>query len=230
MTQQQPRSPLSGPAIDTTFENELNDLVALANRGHRQDSAFFNPTDQWLINRMPILQDLPASERAQVLREAEQVNREAQEANAQGRAAGRAWPDVVFRLDGGGLAFFSQLGVVRRPDLTQYFVDGFTRNRDALAISEANQALFAEVFGYLNKFMRQHLDAGDTIIQTDRQVGDAPGRSFHARQLLFGARYLQIPIMWRQLTFELPDGERQDPPEHPGGIDPKLAGRSGDPR
>ena len=27
--------------------------------------------------------------------------------------------------------FFSQLGVARRPDLTQYFVDGFTRNRDA---------------------------------------------------------------------------------------------------
>ncbi len=213
MAQQERPSPLSGPAIDPAFENKLNELVALAQRGHNRDSAFFNPSDEWLINRMRVLQDLPAPERAQFLQEAKQIDREAQEANAQGRAANRAWPGVVFRLEGGGLAFFSQLGVVRRPDLTQYFIDGFTRNRDALAFSESNQSLFAEVFGYLNQTLAQHLVAGDTIIQSDRQVGDAPGRSFHARQLLFGTRYLQVPIMWRQLTFELPDAERQNSPD-----------------
>mgnify|MGYP002027993762 CR=1 FL=1 len=56
---------------------------------------------------------------------------------------------------------------------------------------------------------RQHLEAGDSIIQTDRQICDAPGRSFHARQMLFGTRYMQIPIMWRQLTFDLPEAETE---------------------
>ena len=45
----------------------------------------------------------------------------------------QAWPGVAVRLNSGGLGFFSQLGVVRRPDLTQYYVDGFTPNRDALS-------------------------------------------------------------------------------------------------
>ncbi|MEC8909502.1 MAG: hypothetical protein VYC44_00790, partial [Chloroflexota bacterium] len=49
--------------------------------------------------------------------------------------------------------------------------------------------------------MEEKLATGDTIVQSDRQVGDAPGRSFHARQMLFGTRYMQIPMMWRQLTF-----------------------------
>ena len=211
--QQEARSPLVGPAINPSFERELNELVALARKGHQRDSQFFNPSDEWLINRMRILQDIPADKREELLKEAEQINTQAEEANAAGRAAQRAWPEIVVRLDSGGLAFFSQLGVVRRPDLTQYFIDGFSANRDALAFSEANQALFAKVFNYINKALVKHLEAGDTIIQTDRQVGDAPGRSFHARQMLFGARYLQIPIMWRQLTFELPEAKRQDSPD-----------------
>ncbi len=211
--QQEARSTLSGPAIDPSFERELNELVALAQKGHQLGSQFFNPSDQWLIDRMPILQDVPASQRDELLKEAEQINAQAEEANAAGRAASRAWPEIVVRLDSGGLAFFSQLGVVRRPDLTKYFIDGFSANRDALAFTEDNQALFAEVFNYINKALVKHLEAGDTIIQTDRQVGDAPGRSFHARQMLFGARYLQIPIMWRQLTFELPEANRQDTPD-----------------
>ena len=102
--------------------------------------------------------------------------------------------------------------MVRRPDLTQYFIDGFEKNRDALAFSEANQVLFAEVFGYINRYMTESFSSGTSIIQTDRQIADAPGRSFHARQLLFGADYLQAPYMWRQLTFDLPESEiRQDP-------------------
>lgn len=211
--QQEARSPLAGPAINPSFERELNQLVALARKGHQPGSQFYNPSDEWLINRMLILQDIPAERREEILKEAEEVTTQAEEANAAGRAAPRAWPEAVVRLDTGGLAFFSQLGVVRRPDLTQYFIDGFSANRDALAFSEENQALFAEVFAHINKALAKHLEAGDTIIQTDRQVGDAPGRSFHARQMLFGARYLQIPIMWRQLTFELPEASRQDPPD-----------------
>ena len=210
--QQQPSSPLAGPPVVPQFRMVLDQMVALGRQGHRPDSQFFNPPNEWLIRKLPILQDLPAVDRRRILTESKEIERAAQQINAEGKAAARAWPDMAVRLDSGGLAFFSQLGVVRRPDLTQYFVDGFTRNRDALAFSEANQSLFAEVFTYINKYMEQRFAADDTIIQSDRQIGDAPGRSFHARQLLFGARYLQIPIMWRQLTFDLPELERRQPP------------------
>ena len=211
--QQNPPSPLAGPAIDPSFERELDRLVALAREGHKPGSSYYNPSTQWLIDRMPILQDIPAAQREGLLREAQEVKREAEEHNAAGRAAPRAWPEAVVRLDSGGLAFFSQLGVARRPDITQYFIDGFARNRDAVAFSEANQVLFAEVFSHVNRTMSRHLESGGPIVQSDRQVGDLPERSFHARQLLFGARYLQIPIMWRQLTFDLPDSRRREAPD-----------------
>jgi len=210
--QEQP-SPLAAPRLNPEFVSALDELVALARQGQPPDSRFFNPPHEWLVGHIPILQNLPEQKQIQVLAEARRVVQEAAEANSAGRAAQRAWPEVVVRLDNGGLAFFSQLGVVRRPDLTQYFVDGFVRNRDALAFSEDNQALFAEVFGHVNRFMRQHFASGDTIIQSDRQICDAPGRSFHARQLLFGTRYMQIPIMWRQLTFELPETKRSNAPD-----------------
>lgn len=211
--QQQPSSPLAGPAVIPRFRVALDQMVALGRRGHRPDSQFFNPPNEWLIRKLPIMQDLPAADRRRILAEAKEIERAAQQANAEGKTASRAWPSVVVRLDSGGLAFFSQLGVARRPDLTQYFVDGFTRNRDALAFSESNQSLFAEVFSCITKYMEQRFAAGDTIIQLDRQIGDAPGRSFHARQLLFGASYLQIPMMWRQLTFDLPELNRRQPPD-----------------
>ena len=206
-------SSLAGPAIVPAFAKELDELIALARQGHRKDSDFFNPPDEWLVRRMPILQDLAPPDKARVLEEAGTVYEEAERANAADRAAARVWPGVVVRLDSGGLAFFSQLGVVRRPDLTQYFVDGFAKNRDALAFSEANQALFAEVFACLSRRMREHFAAGDTIIQSDRQICDAPGRSFHARQLFFGTHYLQAPYMWRQLTFDIPESEQSGPPD-----------------
>ena len=211
--QQELHSPLTGPPINPAFARELDALVSLARQGQRPDSIFFNPPDDWLIGQMPIFQDLPREEREQVLKEVSRLNQEAEEANAANRAATRAWPGVVVRLDNGGLAFFSQLGVARRPDLTQYFIDGFAKNRDSLAFSEANQALFAEVFTYINRYMEKQFTTGETIIQSDRQIGDAPGRSFHSRQLLFGTDYLQIPYMWRQLTFDLPEAERHNAPD-----------------
>ena len=216
MTQQSPQdppSPLAGPAIVPAFEKELDRLVALAKKGHQPTSRLYNPSNEWLVSQLRILQDLPISEQQLLLTEAQEVSQEAEAANAAGKAAARAWPGVVVRLDTGGLAFFSQLGVARRPDLTQYFVDGFTRNRDALAFSGENQALFAEVFRYINTYMERQLEAGETIIQSDRQIADAPGRSFHARQLLCGVRYLQIPLMWRQLTFDLPGAQHRQEPD-----------------
>ena len=205
-------SSLAGPAAVPAFAKELDRLVALARQGHKLGATYNNPSDEWLISQMHVLQDLPEDEQQRFLSEARIIDEEAEEANAAGRAASRAWPGVVVRLDTGGLAFFSQLGVVRRPDLTQYFIDGFAKNRDGVVFSQTNQTLFTEVFSYINAFMEEKLASGDTIIQSDRQVGDAPGRSFHARQMLFGTRYLQIPIMWRQLTFPVTEEiGRQEP-------------------
>ena len=207
-----PSSPLTGPLINPDFARSLDELVALASQGQRTDSDFYNPSDQWLISHMPILQELPQADRERAIKEAQQVSEEAEQANAAGRAATRAGPEAVVRLDNGGLAFFSQLGVARRPDLTQYLIDGFSKNRDALAFSEENQALFTRVFRYINSYAKEQLASGKTIVQTDRQIGDVPSRSFHARQLLFGTRYMQIPYMWRQLTFDLPRERRQHSP------------------
>ena len=206
-------SPLAGPAINPDFEKALNDLVALARQGHSPTSTYFNPPDQWLVDRMRIFQDMPEQEQKRILEEANAIEREAAELNAVGRAATKAWPDAVIRLDTGGLGFFSQLGVVRRPDLTKYFVDGYDRNRDDVAFTEEYQELFAEVLRYAVDYMRAKLEAGDTIIQTDRQIGDAPGRSYHARQMLFGEQYLQLPFCWRQLTFELPADQMTSEPD-----------------
>ena len=206
-------SPLAGPPIVPEFAKELDKLVGIARKGQSADSQFYNPPDDWLISRMSILQDMSDAERAEVLEDVKTIDREAREANAAGKVARRAGPGVAVRLDNGGLAFFSQLGVARRPDLTQYLIDGFKMNRDALAFSEANQALFAEVLSHISNRMAQLFASGEAIIQLDRRIGDAPGRSFHARQLLFGTRYLQVPYMWRQLTFDLPHEERQNPPD-----------------
>ena len=209
----EPGSALAGPQINPAFAKALDELVTVAKQGHRLEGEFFNPPNEWLISHMRIFQDLTEQEREQIIQESKQIAEEVQEANAAGRATSRVWPDVAIHLDNGGLAFFSQLGVARRPDLTQYFIDGFARNRDSLAFSEASQALFAEVFPYITRGMRQHFALGDTIIQSDRRIGDVPGRSFHARQLLFGTHYPQIPYMWRQLTFDLPMADRVKEPD-----------------
>ena len=211
-------SPLSGPAIVPEFEAALTRLCAVARRGQRADSPLYNPAEEWIVGKMPIFQDLPADDQSRLLAEARGLEAEAATANAAGRAAGRVWPETVFRLDNGGLAFFSQLGVVRRPDLTQYFVEGFTRNRDALAFSAANQRLFAPIFHRVcdkmeADFASPQPDLEHGIVQTDRQICDAPGRSFHARQLLFGTRYMQAPYMWRRLTFDLPPEQWAEPPD-----------------
>ena len=139
-------SPLAGPETNPEFSRVLDELVAAAKRGQRTNCEVYNPSDQWLKEHMPILQNLPPEKQQQVFDEVKVLQAEAQAANAEGKAATKVWPEVVVELDNQGLDFFSQLGVVRRPDLTQYFIDGFGRNRDALAFDEENQALFTEVF------------------------------------------------------------------------------------
>ena len=205
-------SNLEGPPVNPAFSKALDDLIAQAKRGHTRNSEFFNPSPEWLREGMRIFQDLSEESQAIILEEAKALAIQAEESNSTGRAAKVAWPDIAVRLDSGGVGFFSQLGVARRPDLTHYFVDGFPKNRDALSFSQENQALFAEVFPYITKYLNKHLEEGTTIVQTDRMVGDVPNRSFHARQLLFGTQYLQLPYMWRQLTFDLsPEELDQDP-------------------
>ncbi len=207
------KSPLVGPSIVPEFESALTRLCAIARQGQRSGSPLYNPSEAWIVDKMPVFQDLPASRQAELLAQARELAAEAAEANAAGRASSKVWPETVFRLDNGGLAFFSQLGVVRRPDLTQYFIEGFTPNRDALAFSEDNQRLFTRIFHKVCDKMESAFAAGEDIVQTDRRICDAPGRSFHARQLLFGDRYMQAPYMWRRLTFDLPQDEWQQPPD-----------------
>ena len=206
-------SQLEGPPVNPTFSKALDDLITLANRGHETNSEFFNPSIEWLRSRMRIFQDLPEEKQTSILEEANELSVKAEEANSEGRAAKVAWPDIAVRLDSGGVGFFSQLGVARRPDLTHYFVDGFPKNRDALSFSQENQELFSDVFPYITKYLTEHFEQGTTIVQTDRMIGDVPNRSFHARQLLFGTKYLQLPYMWRQLTFDLPEGELDKTPD-----------------
>ena len=203
-TDQKLGAALEGPAIVPEFEQALNELVSIARQGQNQKSSFYNPSEEWIARQMNILQDLPQEQRDKFTLEANEINEDAKVAGAEGKAARRAGPGVVVKLDNGGLAFYSQLGVARRPDLTQYYIDGFQPNRDALAFSEQNQRVFTKVLQYVNTYMQERFATGEAIVQTDRQIGDVPGRSFHARQLMFGAKYMQIPYMWRQLTFDLP--------------------------
>ena len=204
---------LGSSVIDPAFAGALDDLMAAASRGHRTESTLFNPADEWLVSRMRLLDGIPPDDRRQVLEEAEGIRREAEEANAQGKAAYRAGPEAVGQLDSGGVGFYSQLGVARRPDLTQYLIDGFRRNRDGIAFSEASQALFAQVLPYLTRHLEASFESGEGVVQTDRQICDVPGRSFHVRQLMVGTRYMQLPYMWRQLTFEMPQASQVEPPD-----------------
>jgi len=210
---QQHEGSLAGPPINPAFAKALDDLVAAATQGHDANSKLFNPPDEWLLEQMPLYQDRPAEQRAIIDGEREQIGQEAQEANSQGKAAYRSGPEIVPQLSSGGVGFYSQLGVARRPDLTQYFIDGFQRNRDGIAFSEESQALFAEVLPYLTRHLTGSFKSGEGVVQSDQRVGDVPGRSFHARQLMVGTRYMQLPYMWRQLTFTMDAADRTGTPD-----------------
>jgi hypothetical protein len=207
------QSTLSGPTVDSEFEKALNELVHIAKSGHKVKAEFNNPNDDWIRARLRIFQDFPEEKKQTILAEASSLYEEAVRLNSEGKAAARAWPDAGIRLDSGGFGFFSQLGVARRPDLTQYFVDGFPQNRDSLSFSTENQKLFAEIFPYISKALADAFEKGDTVVQTDRLIGDFPDNSYHARQLLFGDHYLHLPYMWKQLTFDISLDRKDEPPE-----------------
>ena len=88
---------LDGPPKNPAFEKALDEFVATARQGHQAHSPFFNPPHEWVVSHMRIFQDLPPEERQQLLQESRQIAHAAEQANAQGRAAGRAGPDAVFR-------------------------------------------------------------------------------------------------------------------------------------
>lgn len=207
------KSFLDGPDVHEPFARALGDLVEVAALGQPESSDFFNPSDDWLVTHMRTFQDLPPDEQAHLLGEFAELEKESEAANAEGKAARQVGPSVAMRLDTGGLGFYSELGVARRPDLTQYFVEGFRANRDAISFSEDSQKLFAEVLPYITAYLKNGFANGNTVVQTDRQICDVPGRSFHARQVLCGTDYLQLPYMWRQLTFDLPEAEMSKRPD-----------------
>ena len=97
MTQNSER--LAGPPVNPEFAEALGELVAVARQGHRPESLLCNPPDEWLIQQMPVFQDLPADEQQRIREETEQIHEESRSANAEGKAAYRAGSEVVFQLD-----------------------------------------------------------------------------------------------------------------------------------
>jgi hypothetical protein len=199
--------------VNPDFVAALDDLVAVARQGHKTTSELFNPSDEWLVQHMNIFQKLSEADRKSARNEVESIREDGAKANAEGKAAYRSGVEQVAQLDSGGLGFYSQLGVARRPDLTHYFIDGMLKNRDAIAFSVESQALFAKIIPYATRYFKASFAAGGSVIQSDRRVCDAPGRSFHVRQLIAGTRYLQLPYMWRQLVFDMPDAEKTGTPD-----------------
>ena len=61
------KSPLSGPAIVPEFETALTRLCEIARRGQRTDSPLYNPSEEWIVERMPIFQELPEQKQAEIL-------------------------------------------------------------------------------------------------------------------------------------------------------------------
>ena len=103
-------------------------------------------------------------------------------------------------------------------------MDGFRPNRDSLEFGHADQRLFTRILPVITAKLTEWLAAGEVVVQSDRRICDAPGRSFHARQLVVGARYPQLPYLWRQLTFDLPGGRARQPAGHRGTLHPGVAG------
>ena len=170
----------NNPVINSNFSNALDDLIEICHKGQSSNSKLFNPEDSFLIDQMKISKKLPLNEYQELLNEANEINTSYEKSKSTNKAAKRAGPDIVAQLETGGLAFFSQLGVARRPDLTQYFIDGFTKNRDAIAFSEENQSLFADILPYITKYIKEQFEIKSEIIQVDRQIGDLDDLSFHA--------------------------------------------------
>ena len=54
------KSPLAGPSIVPEFESALTRLCAIARQGQRADSPLYNPSEEWIVDKMPVFQDLPA--------------------------------------------------------------------------------------------------------------------------------------------------------------------------
>ena len=67
----QSSSRLSGPPVNPKFRSSLDELVALAHQGQSSQSEVYNPSDDWLTTRMPILDDLPQDQQAKILEEEE---------------------------------------------------------------------------------------------------------------------------------------------------------------
>ena len=74
---------LDGPAINPAFAAALDALVGVARQGHKPASKYFNPPDQWLIDQMPVIQDMPRQDQERLLEEARVLGQETEAANAE---------------------------------------------------------------------------------------------------------------------------------------------------
>ena len=93
--QQGQSSPLEAPPINPEFADALDQLTALARRGHSTSSPYYNPPNEWLLANVPVLQDMPQETQDRILEEAAQVERE-------GRGSQRRWQGSPAGLARGG--------------------------------------------------------------------------------------------------------------------------------
>ena len=63
-------SVLSGPNVDANLNSALDALVNLASKGHKPSVEFFNPSEEWVVSKMRILQDLSEEDQGKWLDEA----------------------------------------------------------------------------------------------------------------------------------------------------------------
>ena len=75
---------LSGPSNRTQFLEALDNLVTTAGAGHNSSCELFNPSDDWLKERMPIFQDMSHDQQQEILAEVESLRELAADANSSG--------------------------------------------------------------------------------------------------------------------------------------------------
>ena len=76
--EKQGSSALNGPITNQKFSTSLDELVAIAKKGHPKDSEFFNPSDQWILDQVRVFQNLPEADRNTFLEQAEELNKQAE--------------------------------------------------------------------------------------------------------------------------------------------------------
>ena len=130
------------------------------------------------------------------------------------RAAARAWPDVAVRLDSGGLGFLQPAWGRAQTGSNPVF------HRRLRAEPGQRGLQRGEPVPLCRGLPVHHRSYEKALCLRRHRCPDGQANRGHYRSLLprpsvccFGTEYLQLPYMWRQLTFDLPDAKFQEAPD-----------------